>query len=248
MSVKKIIRCDIGKKNYSQLNNKVNPKNTCNSTSMVMGLDYMGYKFPDEIFPEFEQPEDKLTMLCYTDQEVLDFYKNLSRPMFDQWIAETKKISEESPSLPLKDYIFKDSYPPNEVHAVLSFAVNKFVGKPDATYFKSDTTVEEMIKELTEKKPVVTSVAFGNPKNPINHLLLLTGVEIESNDEGKSWSPLRIFADDTYGRYDMKNKKYNLSVSGNDVDFQIDDFVACMKGIGSPRKWVHFFNYPVEVV
>ena len=30
MSFKKIFRCDLGKENYSQLNNKINPNNTCN--------------------------------------------------------------------------------------------------------------------------------------------------------------------------------------------------------------------------
>ena len=176
MSVKKIFRCDLGKENYSQLNNKVNPNNTCNATSMVMALDYMGYKFPDNIFPEFEQPEDKLTMLCYTDDEVKSFYKKIAPTMYNQWIEEMDKIKKRLPDLLLKDYRFVDSYPPNEVHAVLSFATNKFVGVEDATYFKEKSSVQEIVKELTENKPVVVSVKFGN----LNHILTLTCFEIET--------------------------------------------------------------------
>lgn len=244
MSIKKTFRCDIGKENYSQLNNKVNPKNTCNTTSMVMALDYMGYKFPDDIFPEFAQPEDKLTMMCYTDDEVLDYYKSVSYPMFQQWVGEVEKISKEKPNLPLKDYVFIDSYPPNEVHAVLSFAVNKFVGKKDAARFNATSSVEEIVKELTERKPVVVSVKFGT----LNHVLCLTGVEIESDDNGNTWRPINFFADDTYGRFNMETKKYDTSVSGNDCMFSAEDFVPCLKALGTAYKYAHYFTYPVEVV
>lgn len=244
MSFKKIFRCDLGKENYSQLNNKINPSNTCNSTSMVMALDYMGYKFPDNIFPEYEQPEDKLTMLCYTDEEVKEFYKKLSAPMYNQWIAEMDKIKNETPDLPLKDYRFIDSYPPNEVHAVLSFATNKFVGKEDATYFKEKSSVQEIVKELTENKPVVVSVKFGD----LNHVLTLTGVEIETENEGESWTPTRFFADDTFGKFNIKTKEYDKTVSGNNSEFAVDELVPCLKAINSMNKYAHYFNFPTAVV
>ena len=243
MSIKKTFRCDLGKANYSQLNNKVNPKNTCNSTAYVMALDYMGYKFPDDIFPEFNQPEDKLTMLCYTDDEVLEFYKKLSAPMFYQWVNETKKISEENPDLQLKDYVYKDSYAPNEVHAVLSFAANKFVGKPDASTFIERSNIQDIVKALTENKPVVVSVQFGK----LGHVLCLTGVELESEDEGNSWTPIKFYADDTFGRFDMATKKYNQSVSGNDSEFTADELIPCLKAIGSSFKYAHYFTFPVAV-
>lgn len=244
MSVKKTFRCDLGKENYSQLNNKINPKNTCNSTSMVMALDYMGYKFPDDIFPEFEQPEDKLTMLCYTDDEVLEFYKKISPPMFYQWVEETKRIAEKNPDLQLKDYRFIDSYPPNEVHAVLSFATNKFVGKPDATTFKEDASVQDIIKELTEGKPVIVSVKFGN----LNHILTLTGVELETENDGESWSPVKFYADDTFGRFNTVTKTYDTSVSGNDVIYSVEELLPCLKQLNTSSKYAHFFTFPVAVV
>jgi hypothetical protein len=46
-----------GKSNYSQRNNAIKPLESCNVTSMIMALDYLGYPFPKG---EYEQPEDNL--------------------------------------------------------------------------------------------------------------------------------------------------------------------------------------------
>jgi hypothetical protein len=46
-----------GKINFSQRNNKILPAITCQVTSMVMGLSYIGWKFPEG---KYEQPEDNL--------------------------------------------------------------------------------------------------------------------------------------------------------------------------------------------
>lgn len=238
-----VFRCDIGKQNYSQLNNKVNPFNTCNTTSMVMALDYMGYKLPDDIFPEFSQPEDKLTMFCLTDEEVSEYYAKVAPTMYRQWLDELDKIKKKNPDLQLKDYKFVDSYPPNEVHAVLSFATNKFIGC-EATYFKQNSTINEITEQLIAQKPVVVSVRFGN----LNHILTLTGVKIKKDDGEDSWTPVSYFADDTYGRFDMITKKYDTKTSGNDCEFAASDLVPCMKAIGSTSKYAHFFNEAVAVI
>ena len=49
------INISSGKVNYSQRNNERDPLFTCNTTSMVMALCYLGYKFPDG---KYKQPED----------------------------------------------------------------------------------------------------------------------------------------------------------------------------------------------
>ena len=51
------INISTGKVNYSQRNNNRDPLNTCNVTSMVMALCYLGHKFPDG---KYSQPEDNL--------------------------------------------------------------------------------------------------------------------------------------------------------------------------------------------
>jgi hypothetical protein len=53
----KAINVSKGKVNFSQRNNLIKPLESCNVTSMVMALDYLGYQFPKE---EYEQPEDNL--------------------------------------------------------------------------------------------------------------------------------------------------------------------------------------------
>lgn len=52
-----VINVSVGKQSYSQRNNVIKPLESCNVTSMVMALDYLGYQFPKG---EHEQPEDNL--------------------------------------------------------------------------------------------------------------------------------------------------------------------------------------------
>jgi uncharacterized protein YvpB len=51
------INLSASKDNYSQRNNKIKPHSSCNVTSMVMALSYLGYSFPKG---SYEQPEDNL--------------------------------------------------------------------------------------------------------------------------------------------------------------------------------------------
>lgn len=53
----KIINVSEGKANFSQRNNFIKPLSSCNVTSMVMALSYMGFAFPPG---ENQQPEDNL--------------------------------------------------------------------------------------------------------------------------------------------------------------------------------------------
>jgi hypothetical protein len=46
-----------GKVSFSQRNNALDPLTSCNVTSMVMGLSYLGWKFPEG---KYKQPEDNL--------------------------------------------------------------------------------------------------------------------------------------------------------------------------------------------
>jgi hypothetical protein len=53
-----------GKTNFSQRNNEVMPLISCNVTSMVMGLSYLGWEFPAG---KYKQPEDNLRT-CFMEQ------------------------------------------------------------------------------------------------------------------------------------------------------------------------------------
>jgi uncharacterized protein YvpB len=67
------------RKNYSQRNNAVKPLSSCNVTSMVMALDYLGYSFPNGTY---QQPEDNLRVFIErhgkdpTNHYVLSEYTN----------------------------------------------------------------------------------------------------------------------------------------------------------------------------
>lgn len=234
----KTFRCDINKTNYSQVNNVIEGNSACNITSMVQALDYMGYKLPeDELFPKFKQAEDKLMYFCKTDKDVLNFYKEKMPAMYNQFIKER----ESQKNLPIEKCKFIDSYPPNEVHMVLSYAVNKFIGC-NATYFKELASIDEIIEQLTMSKPVVISVKFGN----LNHILTLVGVELY--EKGNEWKVSKFFADDTYGKFNFETGKYE-KVSGNDCEFTYEQLVPCMKNLSNKdKKYAHFFNNPAAVI
>lgn len=232
----KTYRCDCGKENYSQRNNEINPNNTCNTTAMVMALDYAGYKFPTDYHPELKQPEDKLTYMCYFDDDISNYYRRLSLPMWQAWQGEMKRLKEKESNF--KKWVFKDSYPPNEVHLVLSYAARKFIKKAKATVFREKASIKEIVEQLIQKKPVMVSVKFGN----LNHCLTLVGVEVDDNN-----NPLYFYADDTYGKFDMETKTYQ-KVSGNDSKFKAEDLIPCLKEIDSKNKIAHFFNFPSEEV
>jgi hypothetical protein len=53
----KIVNVSAGQVNFSQRNNLIKPLESCNVTSMIMGLTYMGFILPHG---EFDQPEDNL--------------------------------------------------------------------------------------------------------------------------------------------------------------------------------------------
>ena len=60
------INVSAGKLNWTQRNNIRDPYNTCNVTSMIMALDYLGYEFPDG---KYERPTDNLH--CFMEEKEL---------------------------------------------------------------------------------------------------------------------------------------------------------------------------------
>jgi hypothetical protein len=63
--------CPDREKYYSQLNNEIDPVNTCQVTSMVAGLDIGGFGLePILRIKQYSQPEDKLKYFIETDAVV----------------------------------------------------------------------------------------------------------------------------------------------------------------------------------
>jgi hypothetical protein len=78
-----LINVSAGKQSYSQRNNAVKPLESCNVTSMVMALDYLGYQFPKG---EYEQPEDNLRSFIEAGGKNPENHYDLSE-MTNRWMG-----------------------------------------------------------------------------------------------------------------------------------------------------------------
>lgn len=202
--------------NYSQRNNKLLPHVSCGPTNMIQALEYAGWEWNNKMFPELEQPEDKLLKFTRTNTEVLNYYKKRYEAMYKNWIEEAKSLQKEGQEL--WEVNCKKSYAPNEVHDVMNFATNAFLGYSEediknehfATVFFPNFSLSTVIHELEQGLPVVTSVRFGNS----GHYITIVGFQ---------WKGKYAYTDDvenfiidnTYGKFNFKTETYE-TVSGND--------------------------------
>lgn len=244
--------------NYSQRNNEIVPNSSCGPTNMVQALEYAGWEWDNNMYPELKQPEDKLTKFTRTNKDVLAYYATHYRNMYNNWMKEAK----EKAKLQKKEY-WKvdciDSYAPNEVHDVMSYAVNLFIGyTPDdlkkmerrpVTRFYNEFIEKDVVNSLVRGNPVVSSVNF----NGCGHYITFVGFEAsDSFDEETAKNALtglvsldklnencqciqNYIIDNTYGKFDFKNKKY-IAVSGND---EVIDRFQLLKVV---KPVTHYFS------
>lgn len=210
----KVLNVSSNKENYSQRNNKIDPGITCNTTSMAMALDYNGYKMPTK---QGNQPEDDLTVFVRTDQRVLDFYKAKMPVMYDAFIKKETGF-----------------YWPNEVHDVLSFATNLYMGT-NCTTFRTNVSMDELLNEIKSGRACVLSGKFGK----LNHIVCLVGFVLTDDVITEA------IIDDPYGDY---HKGYVAGTSGNDVHLTINEFYSIFKPFGNGPKYAHLFKTPAAVV
>lgn len=204
---------------YSQRNNQIDPMNTCAPTSMIQALEVAGYSFPT-MLPNYRQPEDKLTFFLRNDKRVLAFWKNLDPSTYNDFVAKKK-----------------DCYQPNEIHAVLSYGTNLFMGKT-VTQFICGYGIDSIVQEiLAKQKPCVLSGKFGK----LNHLVTLVGCAVkESNRKPLNqmkFSDIEYFLiDDTYGF----TGDYKAPRNGNDVIITPKRFLNEFKNLSDKKKkWCH---------
>jgi hypothetical protein len=93
------VNVSAGKINYSQRNNLKKPLESCNVTSMVMALDYLGYQFPKG---RYGQPEDNLREFIEAGGKNPENHYDLSE-MTNRWMG--KKVTAFSTERPI-DGIF----------------------------------------------------------------------------------------------------------------------------------------------
>lgn len=238
--------------NYSQRNNRISPNSSCGPTNMIQALEYAGWHWRNSIFPELSQPEDKLTKFCRTDKNVLSYYQRHYKNMYDEWIEESGKLAKAQRKKRW-EVDCPVSYPPNEVHDVMSYAVNLFVGyspkdlekmkRRPVTRFYNEFDEYELVWQILKGVPVVSSVdpfrAGGG------HYITIVGFEAEdefvppTSYEKREYTALNLIRnyiiDNTYGKFDFKNKKYE-AVSGNDEKIERGKFLSIIKPVA------HYFT------
>lgn len=221
--------------NYSQRNNEyideiTNKKiacNMCNVTSYCMAYSYTGGAFPPIGSSKYSQEEDRFLEFLRNSKDVLNYYKNLNLAYYNSW-----KNNE------------KDCYPPEQIHDVLNYAFNLWVGWKSATFIPN-ASIDSMIKEIiTNNKPMVVSGKFGK----LNHIVVLTGVVVdkEAINNINSVNLLKFvksfIIDDPYGDFRTEYSSYK----GNDVRMTSEQFLSIFKPVDNRlNKMCHFFHSPL---
>ena len=211
---------------YSQRNNRIRPLETCATTAMVDALVASGVLLPDTAG---EQPEDALTHFLEHDPRVVDFYRNNDQA----WIRELQAAGR----------------PPNEIHPVLAYGTNLWLGRPDLVRFTWSATLTGIANALLHKHAVVVSGEWpcamrdGSIKE-IGHVVAVVGFETAQDNlgdgshlDGELISAFII--DDPYGDYRTLYREHR----GDDVVCSLSDFRAFTKTRHqSGSKLAHFIG------
>jgi len=204
---------------HTQRNNALIPHASCNTTSMVMALKQAGRDLPA---PDGVQPEDHLTGFL-RGEKGMEALRRLAPWAIDKATGEAL-------------------YPPNEVHAVLTWGVNELLGEEVST-FRVDWDLDELIQELTAGAGVVLSGSFPlQGGGELSHVVSLAGYRIAypQGNEPDSFPPkfeqlTQLFIDDPYGNYLTSYTDHH----GNNTPMSPIDFMQIMKRSGDRKKWAH---------
>jgi hypothetical protein len=220
----------------------------CNVTSYCEAAEINGFKFPSG---RFAQPEDNLAEFLVTNQVVLDYYKKKMPAMFAAF-----------------DRGEKGCYPPNEVHDILCYGFNRWMGcpedKPIATFYEG-APVSTIYSNIMDGDAVVMSGTFpytyaSGKVGTIGHINVLVGlsyaksylcarkIKVGSNTWERdilSVPPTTLIFDDPYGSMHQNFK----AGTGNDVQVSYSDFVKYYKPLkDASKKYAHIFKKAAAVI
>lgn len=226
----KEINVSTGFLNSSQRNNEVLPNVACGPTNMVQALEYAGWEFNPKIIPEFNQPEDKLMKFARTNETVLEYYKRKYKNMYNNWQDEAKSLKK--PDQELWQVDCPKANAPNEVHDVMNFATNLFMGYTEAdikngfyaTWLLEGFNLEVVARNLSQGLPVVTSVRFKD----CGHYITIVGAQYKKELNAKNI--VNLIIDNTYGRFNFKTETYE-KVSGNDNIISKEELLARVRPV-----------------
>ena len=221
-------------------NLKMSALSMCNVTSMVMAFDYLGYRFPSGIY---KQPEDNLCDFIFNNKEVLAYYEKTMPALY--------KAFERGED---------NAFCPNEIHLVLAYGANKWLGCTSAVTFHDRLKITDIIKEIIVfNRPVVMSGTFPYVYNSgkvgtIGHINVLVGIIFDTkrinvnslnfnsqktiDDLAERKDVIFIF-DDPYGDYKQNFK----AGTENDVLIPYTDFIKYYKELNNiTHKMGHIFK------
>lgn len=198
----------------TQRNNRIDPAQTCQVTSMIMALEASGIAFD---YPKDEQPEDYLARL-------------LDEP--DAWA----KLKKEYPAMAGR--------PPREVHAILSWAVNEKLCKRRVTTFTTKVSTQEILWRIARHKSasvvsgrftsyghLVTVIGFETEQDRIEDLGSPGLLDLDKVQS--------VIVDDPWGN----SKTGYRNQDGNDVVYSLQEFAHLTRVFDSlDAKWAHLFS------
>lgn len=198
---------------YTQLNNKIVPHSSCNTTSMIEALVVADIPFA---YPKDMQPEDYLTQIMNSERVL-------------------RRYREKYP------HLYELGYSPAEVHELLSWAVNNILVAADVTEFSAHTSIQQIVFDIADRgRPVVVSTEMTRSGHIVTVVGIVTSQKgIERVREVERVEPEMVtyfIIDDPYGNYysDYKDQR------GNDVRMPYPDFNELVKTVcDSENKWAH---------
>jgi hypothetical protein len=195
----------------------------CNGTSLCMHFDYdIGAdKFPTG--GKYEQYEDCFLDFMMQSKEVDEYYAKSSPAAYADYKRE-----------------LDSAYTPNQIHAVLAYAFNLWVGRECDT-FVTNATVGSIIATLDSGKCVTSSATFpytylSGRVGTIGHINVLVGYERSDLTNEVT----QLIVDDPHGSVYQNFK----AGTGNSVLMPFADFIKWYKPLGNANvKFAHFLRW-----
>lgn len=203
---------------HTQINNLSVPMTACNTTSSVMFLIDNEEELPDVGDAQYE---DVLTGITETPEA----YEAMRR--LAPWAFKPFRSGEAQ-------------YPPREVHVMLDWAMEKWLGRKVST-FREDVRLEELAMELVRGRAVIINGRF----TPQGHVVELVG--LRTRQESILFVPRAQYIqvseiewwtiDDPRGDY----RTGYQDVKGNGVTVPRDLFNGLTNTYNRNSKWAHLY-------
>ena len=203
-----MIQVNLSTDYHSQRNNEVLPLTSCGATAAVMALKASGWPVPS---PRGVQPEDHLTGILLSPEAV-----------------------ERREAIPGE---WADDIPPNQIHVVLSWGIDKWMRRV-AVRFTESGTLRDVVERLYHRTALVMNGLFAG----LDHNIAVVGFDSEQEEhEFRGGIDLDrvtdIIIDDPWGDYHTDYWDRN----GNDIRIELEEFDRITHKSGGP-KWMHVFE------